>query len=110
MGLTSLKGVSFISSVDPQDVFSVLRSLDLSSTLFVLVSKSGSTRETMDNFSVIRSFLSDHGRSVSEQSNQCITITTKGSLLDDESLFSHRFYMDEGLVVDFLFLLWLEWR
>ena len=39
----------FISNVDPDDPNEVLSSLDFASTLFILVSKSGTTQETLTN-------------------------------------------------------------
>ena len=40
---------AFISNVDPDDGAGVVASLDLSHTLFILVSKSGTTQETLAN-------------------------------------------------------------
>ncbi|OGN59376.1 MAG: hypothetical protein A3F40_03230 [Chlamydiae bacterium RIFCSPHIGHO2_12_FULL_27_8] len=47
----------FISNVDPNDYFEVLKDLDLSKTLFISVSKSGSTLETLTNETIIREIL-----------------------------------------------------
>ncbi|HWP67754.1 MAG TPA: glucose-6-phosphate isomerase, partial [Rectinemataceae bacterium] len=44
----------FISNVDPDDADQVLRGLDLETTLFILVSKSGTTQETLANETLVR--------------------------------------------------------
>src|SRR5690554_6257353 len=46
--IPTLRG-HFISNVDPDDAAAVLADLDLESTLFILVSKSGTTLETLTN-------------------------------------------------------------
>ncbi|MGM0416563.1 MAG: glucose-6-phosphate isomerase, partial [Thermodesulfobacteriota bacterium] len=47
-------GAEFISNVDPDDAAAVLARLDLSRTLFILVSKSGTTQETLTNAALVR--------------------------------------------------------
>ena len=44
----------FISNVDPDDANAVLAGLDLATTLFILVSKSGTTQETLANEFLVR--------------------------------------------------------
>ena len=44
----------FISNVDPDDAAAVLNSIDVEHSLFVLVSKSGTTLETLTNESFVR--------------------------------------------------------
>ena len=39
----------FISNVDPDDASAVLNSTDISRSIFILVSKSGTTLETLTN-------------------------------------------------------------
>ena len=48
---------AFISNVDPDDAAGVLCTLDLAHTLFVLVSKSGTTLETLTNESFVKDAL-----------------------------------------------------
>ncbi len=43
------RDVHFISNVDPDDAAAVLEQVELSKTLFVIVSKSGGTLETLTN-------------------------------------------------------------
>ena len=47
----------FISNVDPDDAFDVLNGLELESSLFVIVSKSGTTQETLANKDLVLEFL-----------------------------------------------------
>jgi len=51
----------FISNVDPDDADEVLRSVELASTLFILVSKSGTTQETLANETLVRNRLEAAG-------------------------------------------------
>ena len=97
MGLSSKISVSFISSIDPHEVYSILNSFTVSRTLFIVVSKSGSTRETLDNIEMIRSYLVQNGHSEASHRNQFMAITTQGSQLDDEDLFVKRLYIDEAV-------------
>ncbi|MCR5614307.1 MAG: glucose-6-phosphate isomerase, partial [Treponema sp.] len=56
----------FISNVDPDDAAAVCASLNLSKTIFILVSKSGTTLETLTNESFVKDFLSKAGLSASK--------------------------------------------
>ena len=51
----------FISNVDPDDAAAVLKSVDLSRSLFVLVSKSGTTLETLTNETFVKTKLAEAG-------------------------------------------------
>lgn len=44
----------FISNVDPDDAAAVLASIDVAHSIFVLVSKSGTTLETLTNESFVK--------------------------------------------------------
>jgi glucose-6-phosphate isomerase len=52
----------FISNVDPDDAADVLKELDLSKSLVVVVSKSGSTLETLTNEELVRFRIQRHQR------------------------------------------------
>ena len=47
----------FISNVDPDDAAAVLNSIDVAHSIFVLVSKSGTTLETLTNESFVKDAL-----------------------------------------------------
>ncbi|MBR1615128.1 MAG: glucose-6-phosphate isomerase, partial [Treponema sp.] len=51
----------FISNVDPDDAAAVLKSIDLAHSLFILVSKSGTTLETLTNESFVKDALKKAG-------------------------------------------------
>ncbi len=51
----------FISNVDPDDANAVLAGLNLETTLFILVSKSGTTQETLANEQLVRAKLIRRG-------------------------------------------------
>jgi len=49
-----------LDNVDPEYTTSILETLDLSETVFNVISKSGSTAETMANYMVVRGLLESH--------------------------------------------------
>jgi glucose-6-phosphate isomerase len=88
----SLKGkrAHFISNVDPDETTKVLSSLDLSKTLIIIVSKSGSTLETMTNELLAREKLKDAGLNPKDH---LIAVTGKESPMDDPAKYRASFYM-----------------
>ncbi len=57
----------FISNVDPDDATAVLKSIDISKTIFILVSKSGTTLETLTNEAFVKDALKKAGLDVSDR-------------------------------------------
>lgn len=84
------RNVHFISNVDPDDAASVLHQVELSKTLFVVVSKSGSTLETRTNEEYIASALKKAGL---DPKNHIIAVTGEGSPMDDPAKYLASFYM-----------------
>lgn len=82
--------VHFISNVDPDDATAVLKRLDLSRTLFVVVSKSGSTLETRTNEEFIKERLEKEGLN---PKNHFLAVTGKGSPMDDPTKYLASFYI-----------------
>lgn len=82
--------VHFISNVDPDDAAAVLERVDLSKTLFVVVSKSGSTLETLTNEAFIIDRLKKAGL---KAENHLVAVTGKGSPMDDPSRYLASFYI-----------------
>jgi glucose-6-phosphate isomerase len=82
--------VHFISNVDPDDAAAVLQSLDLSRTLVGVVSKSGSTLETLSNEEMVRSAYSRAGL---DPRNHFLAITAQESPLDNPHKYLRSFYM-----------------
>ena len=54
---TSNKKLHFFESTDPTDIKSRLEKLDLQDTLFLVISKSGTTIETISIFKYFKAFL-----------------------------------------------------
>lgn len=82
--------VYFISNVDPDDAEEVLRQVDIKRTLFNIVSKSGTTLETLTNEKLIRNALVVAGLDPREH---CIAVTGEGSPMDNPSECRTTFYM-----------------
>jgi len=87
----------FISNVDPDDAVNELAHLDLDTTLFVVVSKSGSTLETLANVALVKDKLQSSGARVEDYTSHFVAVTTKGSVLDSDDLFSDVFYIDDAI-------------
>lgn len=82
----------FISNVDPDDAASVLASLDAARTIFILVSKSGTTLETLTNESFVRDFLRKDGL---DPSRHMIAVTSETSPLAKSPDYLAAFFMDD---------------
>ena len=82
----------FISNVDPDDAAAVLSSLNLATTLFILVSKSGTTLETLTNERFVGQFLKDAGL---DPAKQMVAVTSETSPLANSSAYLASFYMDD---------------
>lgn len=80
----------FISNVDPDDAAQVLQAVDLSKTLFVVVSKSGTTLETRTNEEFVRERLRKAGLDPNEH---IVAVTGKGSPMDNPSDYLAAFYI-----------------
>ncbi len=83
---------AFISNVDPDDGAAVISSLNLEETLFILVSKSGTTQETLANELFAKSFLKKAGLN---PSRHMIAVTSETSPLANNPDYLASFYMDD---------------
>jgi glucose-6-phosphate isomerase len=84
------KRAHFLSNVDPDDGAKVLKRLDLSKTLVVIVSKSGGTLETLTN----QEYVIEHFRRAGlDPKHHLIAVTGKGSPMDDPNKYLASFYM-----------------
>lgn len=80
----------FLSNVDPDDGARVLRQLDLSKTLVVVVSKSGGTLETLTN----QEYVKEHFvRAGLDPKHHFVAVTGKGSPMDDPKQYLASFYI-----------------
>lgn len=82
----------FISNVDPDDAAAVLGSVDPSRTIFILVSKSGTTLETLTNEAFVKDALSRKGL---DASRHMIAVTSETSPLAKSSDYLAAFFMDD---------------
>ena len=82
----------FISNVDPDDAAGVLSRIDVAHSLFVLVSKSGTTLETLTNESFVKDALAKAGL---DASRHMIAVTSETSPLAKSSDYLAAFFMDD---------------
>ena len=88
------RALHFIANVDPDDAATVLRGLDLSRTLVVIVSKSGSTLETLTNEALVRQAFADAGL---DPADHFLAVTGKGSPMDNPANYLRSFYMFDSI-------------
>lgn len=82
--------VHFVSNVDPDDAACVFSALDLKKTLVVVVSKSGSTLETLTNEELARDCFVKAGL---KPKDHFLAVTGKGSPMDNPERYLKSFYM-----------------
>jgi len=82
----------FISNVDPDDAAAVLASTDVLHTIFILVSKSGTTLETLTNESFVKDALEKEGL---DPAKHMIAVTSETSPLAKNAGYLDAFFMDD---------------
>ena len=82
----------FISNVDPDDAAGVLSRIDVAHSLFVLVSKSGTTLETLTNESFVKDALVKAGL---DPAKHMIAVTSETSPLAKSADYLAAFFMDD---------------
>ncbi|MCL1815339.1 MAG: glucose-6-phosphate isomerase [Treponema sp.] len=82
----------FISNVDPDDASAVISSVDLSQTIFVLVSKSGTTQETLANELFVKDKLAKAGL---DSGKHMVAVTSETSPLARNPAYLDSFYIDD---------------
>ncbi|HIY03312.1 MAG TPA: glucose-6-phosphate isomerase [Candidatus Blautia faecipullorum] len=82
----------FISNVDPDDAAGVLNTIDVARSIFVLVSKSGTTLETLTNESFVKDALTNAGL---DPSRHMIAVTSETSPLAKSDDYLAAFFMDD---------------
>ncbi|WP_136808036.1 glucose-6-phosphate isomerase [Desulfosediminicola flagellatus] len=82
--------VHFIANVDPDDAARVLEEVDLSRALVNIVSKSGTTLETLTNESIVVERLLAAGLNPAKH---CLAVTGQGSPMDNPQKYLRSFYM-----------------
>jgi len=86
--------VHFISNVDPDDAAAVLKGLDLARTLVNVVSKSGTTLETMTNEELARQAFIAAGLA---PERHFLAVTGQGSPMDNPARYLRSFHMFDYL-------------
>lgn len=82
----------FISNVDPDDASAVLNNIDVAHSIFILVSKSGTTLETLTNESFVKDALAKAGL---DASKHMIAVTSETSPLAKSDDYLAAFFMDD---------------
>lgn len=82
----------FISNVDPDDGAGVIASADLAHSLFILVSKSGTTQETLANELFVKDFLKKAGLN---PARHMVAVTSETSPLANNPAYLASFYIDD---------------
>ena len=82
----------FISNVDPDDAAGVLGNIDVEHSIFVLVSKSGTTLETLTNESFVKDALKKAGL---DASKHMVAVTSETSPLAKSPDYLAAFFMDD---------------
>jgi glucose-6-phosphate isomerase len=82
--------VRFIANVDPDDAAQVLAEVNLATTLVNIVSKSGTTLETLTNEHHARQALERAGL---DPAQHCLAVTGEKSPMDNPSRYLRSFYM-----------------
>lgn len=82
----------FISNVDPDDAAAVLHNIDVAHSIFVLVSKSGTTLETLTNEAFVKEALKKAGLNPSKH---MIAVTSETSPLAKSDDYLAAFFMDD---------------
>ena len=82
----------FISNVDPDDAAAVLASVDLAHSLFIVVSKSGTTLETLTNEAFVKDALTKAGLN---PSRHMLAVTSETSPLAKSDEYLTAIFMDD---------------
>lgn len=84
----------FISNVDPDDASSVLSRIDPAESLFVVVSKSGTTQETLTNQAFVEQALRERGL---EPTAQMLAVTSESSPMAEPGRYLDAFFIDDSI-------------
>lgn len=93
-GIRMLKA-AFISNVDPDDASDVLETIDFETTLFILVSKSGTTQETLTNFTLVQQKAHQKNIQGFDITRHFAAVTSSTSPLASSTDVMASFYIDD---------------
>ncbi len=83
----------FISNVDPEDASRVFAKIEADQTLFILVSKSGTTEETLANEKLVLEYLANHG--IENPKQNIVVVTSNASPLAKDDSYRKSFFIDD---------------
>jgi glucose-6-phosphate isomerase len=92
--LKHIKGY-FISNVDPDDASAIFADIDLETTLFILVSKSGTTQETLTNYEFAKKMFEKANIKDLDIAKHVVAVTSKSSPLATSKEFLEAFFIDD---------------
>lgn len=94
-GVKNYLEADFISNVDPDDANGVLKGVDYETTLFILVSKSGTTQETLTNHAFVLQKMEEAGIAGLKPSLHMVAVTSATSPLAKSDDCLDSFYIDD---------------
>lgn len=94
-GNTPCMRAEFISNVDPDDAAQVLARIDFEETLFILVTKSGTTQETLTNKDLALQKIAGSGIPGIIPAKHMVAVTSKSSPLATSRDFLTSFFIDD---------------
>jgi glucose-6-phosphate isomerase len=84
----------FIANIDPDDANNILSEINFTTTLFIVVSKSGTTQETLTNLEFVKQKAIKAGIKKEDISKHFIAVTGKNSPMDNPKEYLESFYID----------------
>ncbi len=84
----------FVSNVDPDDAAAVLADIDFATTLFIVVSKSGTTQETLTNEQFVRELAAQRSPGLDILA-QTVAVTSETSPMATAGTYREAFFIDD---------------
>ncbi len=94
-GITRKMSAEFISNVDPDDAAAVFKRINFEETLFIVVSKSGTTQETLTNQGLALRKMAESGIPGIIPAKHMVAVTSKTSPLAASDDFLKSFFIDD---------------
>ncbi len=87
----------FVSNVDPDDAARIIALINPETTLFILVSKSGLTQETLANRDILLKRMQEQGIPGFDASRHLVAVTSRTSPLAESDSVLDSFYIDDNI-------------
>lgn len=85
----------FISNVDPDDAAAVVARVNPETTLFIVVSKSGTTQETLANEAFVRRLISESDAKKIDPTKHIVAVTSESSPMAKGGAYLESFFIDD---------------